>query len=114
MQNNVFTLEEFQSVMDEWYKVRQYQNEMNALFRKHGDGFICMPDCSWALQVTLEKMFCDNEEVMSNIEYFVYELDFGKKDQDGMVKDGDGNYIKMGTVADLYEVLMKEMRYNGK
>lgn len=114
MQNNVLTLEEFQSVMDEWYKVRQYQDEMNSLLRKHGDGFLCMPDCSWALQVTLEKMFCDVKEPMSNIEYFVYELDFGKKYQDGMIKDGEGNYIKMTTVADLYWYLVKEMRSNGK
>lgn len=114
MQNNVFTLEEFQSVMDEWHRVGQYQEEMNALLRKHGDGFLCMPDCTWALQKTLEKMFCDDKEDISNIEYFVYELDFGKKYQDGMIKDGEGNYIKMSTVADLYAVLMKEMRYNGK
>lgn len=114
MQNNVFTLEEFQSVMDEWYKVIQYQDEMNALLRKHGDGFLAMPDCTWALQKTLEKMFFDDKEDISNIEYFVYELDFGKKYQDGMIKDGEGNYIKMGTVADLYDVLMKEMKDNGK
>ena len=113
MPNNVLTLEEFQFVMDEWYKVRQYQEEMNALLRKHGDGFVAMPDCTWALQCTLEKMFGDDKEAMSNIEYFVYELDFGKKYHDGMIKDGEGNYIKMGTVADLYEVLMKEMRSNG-
>lgn len=114
MQNNVFTLEEFQSVMDEWYRVRQYQEEMNTLLRKHGDGFLCMPDGSLALQKTLEKMFCDDKEDMSNIEYFVYELDFGKKYQDGMIKDREGNYIKMATVANLYDVLMKEMRSNGK
>lgn len=114
MLNNVFTLEEFQSVMDEWYKVRQYQDEMNTIFRKHGDGFLVMPDCTWALQKTLEKMFFDDKEDISNIEYFVYELDFGKKYQDGMIKDGEGNYIKMGTVADLYDVLMKEMKDNGK
>lgn len=113
MQNNVLTLKEFQSVMDEWYRVRQYQEEMNAILRKHGDGFLVMPDCTWALQCTLEKMFYDNEEVMSNIEYFVYELDFGKKYKDGMIKDGEGNYIKMGTVAELYDVLIKEMGERG-
>lgn len=110
MQNNVLTLEEFQSVMDEWYKVRQYQDEMNTLLRKHGDGFLCMPDCSWALQYALETMFCDDKEAMSNIEYFVYELDFGKKYYDGMITDSEGNYIKMATVEDLYNVLMKGMK----
>ena len=110
MPNNVLTLEEFQFVMDEWYKVRQYQDEMNTLLRKHGDGFLCMQDCSWALQYALETMFCDDKEAMSNIEYFVYELDFGKKYYDGMITDSEGNYIKMATVEDLYNVLMKGMK----
>ena len=114
MQNNILTLEEFQSVMDEWYRCRQYQVEVNAILNKHGGGAVVMPDCSWGLQMTLEKMFGDDKEAMSNIEYFVYELDFGKKYQDGMIKDGEGNYIKMGTVANLYDVLMKEMSNNGE
>lgn len=113
MQNNILTLEDFQSVMDEWYRCRQYQEELNAVLNKHGSGAVAMPDCSWALQITLETMFCDDPTAMSDIEYFVYELDFGKKYRDGMVTDGKGNYIRLATVVDLYNLLIKEMEERG-
>ena len=111
--DNIFTYEEFEDVMIEWKTVREQQDEINSVFRKLGCGSLIMPDCCYGLQKTLEKMFCD-EEIMSNIEYFVYELDFGKYYVDGMIQDGDGNNIKMSTIRDLYDSLVKEMNYNGK
>lgn len=111
--NNVLSFQDFKEVMNEWQKVREYQDEINAVLNKVGGGAIYVPDCSWALQVTLETMFCDDPMSMSNIEYFVYGLDFGKKYRDGMVTDGEGNYIKLATVADLYSLLTKEMRERG-
>lgn len=114
MQNNIFTLKEFTDVMNEWKLTRQYQDEINQVMRKYGDGLYIPPDCTFALQETLEKMFGDdNESSCGWIEYFVYELDFGKKYEDGMIKDGEGNYIKLATVADLYDVLIKELSERG-
>ena len=114
MQNNVFTLEEFTEIMNEWKWTEQFQNEMNQVMLKFGDGLFAPQDCTFALQKTLEKMFGDdNETACGWIEYFVYELDFGKKYKDGMIKDGEGNYIKLATVTDLYNLLIKEMEERG-
>lgn len=110
--DNIFTFEEFEEVMLEWESVRRQQDEINSVLRKLGCGSLIMPDCSYALEKTLERMFND-EEIMSNIEYFVYELDFGKNYVDGMIKDCDGNNIKMSTIRDLYDSLIKEMKENG-
>ena len=38
-------------------------------------------------------------------EYFCYELDFGRKYEEGMVKDAEGNTIPLHTPAQLYRLL---------
>lgn len=39
------------------------------------------------------------------INYFVFELDFGSKNNVMQVKDGDGNIIPLATVEDLWNIL---------
>lgn len=41
-----------------------------------------------------------------DIEYFMNELNFGKKYKPGMVKDKDGNHIDFSTAIKLYEYLI--------
>jgi hypothetical protein len=51
----------------------------------------------------------------SDISYFLYELDFGKKYKDGMITekiDGKEVNIKLATAEDLYELLIKKMKEN--
>lgn len=47
-----------------------------------------------------------------DIYYFIYELDCGREWKPGMVTDKDGNDIKMGTIRDLYDYIVKENNVN--
>ena len=41
------------------------------------------------------------------IDYFIYELDFGEKYRNGMVKEADGSIIDLSNAERLYEFLIK-------
>ena len=47
-----------------------------------------------------------------DIYYFIYDLDCGREWKPGMVTDEDGNDIKMGTIRDLYDYIVKENNVN--
>lgn len=50
-----------------------------------------------------------NEEDCSDISYFLYELDCGKKWKPGMIIDSDGRDIKLETVDDLWKEVEKRL-----
>lgn len=50
----------------------------------------------------LAKAVDDNDDWIS---YFVFELDFGNKNNTMQIKDGDGNIIPLSTVEDLWNIL---------
>ena len=52
----------------------------------------------------LKSEFNDQED--SIIEYFIYELDYGKKYKKGMVTDSDGSEIELKTANDLWDYLV--------
>jgi hypothetical protein len=55
----------------------------------------------------LQDIFLDKENDW--IGYFMYELEFGKKYEDGTAIYKDGSFIKLGTVEDLYDFLIENM-----
>lgn len=55
----------------------------------------------------LDKIFEDNTECPL-IDYFVFELDFGKKYKDGCVKNNDGSIVVLRNLSDLYDALIKQ------
>lgn len=111
--DNIFTLNEFIGIMKKWEQIVRFKENLWE-FRKHEECFdFDFPTLEWSLKLTLEKMFCDDAD-LGWIEYFAYDLDFGKKYEDGMIKDADDSIIKLATIEDLYNVLIKEMKENGK
>ena len=52
----------------------------------------------------LSYIFCDEEDDW--IGYYCWELDMGRDYKPGMITDKDGKDIPLGTVYDLYELLM--------
>ena len=50
----------------------------------------------------IEKLTNDR---MGWIDYYIYELDYGKEYEDGMVKNKDGNNISLKTPTDLWNLL---------
>lgn len=55
----------------------------------------------------LQKTFND-DHAHSWIEYFCFELDFGKKNDSLKARDKNGNNIPLTTPEDLYNLLIKE------
>jgi len=56
----------------------------------------------------LKVAFHDNHG-HSWIDYFIWELDFGKKNKDLKATDKDGNNIPLSNASDLYNLLIKNM-----
>ena len=54
-------------------------------------------------------MFNDKSEI---IDYWVYDLDYGKKYKDGCITEADNTNIILKTSEDLYDYLIKEMNTN--
>ena len=111
MRNNILSKDEFITVMNNWKDTTDYQDKLNNLFSEYCEGWLFQPDCSVGLLYTLEVMFQDQSHW---IDYFVHELDFGKKYTEGMVTESDGSPIPLGTIEELYDLLIKEMNNNGK
>ena len=97
---------EFNKIMQEIIDITEKQDKVNNILRNVSD-FLSI---DMTLQVPLvvqllEKIMNDEGE---DIQYWMYELEFGKEYKDGMVLDKDNNIIKMGTIDDLYDLLTKK------
>lgn len=57
-----------------------------------------------SLNLILKEQMKDDDDW---IDYFMYELDFGKKYRKGMVKESDGTIIDLSNAERLYEFLIK-------
>ena len=87
MKNNILSKDEFVAIMNQ-------------------------PDCSVGLLHTLSKMFTTNNDSDGCvwIEYFVFELDFGRDYVKGLIQDKDGNEIMLRNAEDLYDLLITNMK----
>lgn len=63
------------------------------------------PNLSCNVVELLTKLVCDKNEW---IDYWVFELKFGEKYEDGCVKDKDGSVIKLKTIKDLWNLIISE------
>lgn len=92
-------MNEFESftkkIDDSSYKIRKLtDNEWDVFF----------PTEEFILCELLNKIF--NCESSDDFGYFIYELEFGKKWEKGMVTDVDGNDIPLKNSSDLYDMLI--------
>ena len=55
-----------------------------------------------------------NDEQSGWIDYYVFELEWGKNYEDGMVTDKDGSNIPLATLRDLYRLLTKDRENNNE
>lgn len=103
--------ETFCEVMRNYKTMFEFTDEMNDLFNKYKmDGEIYPPMCTEIVIDLLEYIFNDVGEW---IQYWTFELGFGKEYEDGYVKDSDGGIIPLKTAEDLYNLLIKNMKENG-
>ena len=85
-------------------RANDFQCEIMELVNKfNGDLGICdYPDCSKELIKLLTDVMDDEDEW---IDYWCYELNFGRDWKRGYITDKDGNDIKLHTCWDLYKFL---------
>ena len=104
--SNILGKSDFVEIINDVKKVTKYQEGLNSYFQKSGvDGYIFQPDCIDTALRLLHVMF--GEADRDNwIEYFCYELNFGKKWAEGCVTRKDGTDIKLETPEDLYNYLI--------
>ena len=104
MNINLISNDLFIEIMKDVKQTYDFQNGLNNYFRKNGaDGYVYPPDCVCATLKLLHHMF--DKDVDEWINYFCFELDFGRKYKDGTVLDEDGKDIRLETFEDLYDLL---------
>lgn len=97
--------EDFVDAINDVETVFKYQEGLNNYFRKNNvEGYIFQPDCSSTVLRLLHLILGDSDKDKW-IEYFCFELDFGKKWEPGMITEKDGTDIILKTPEDLYELL---------
>ena len=106
--DGIMSQESFCRVMDNYKSMFDFTDEMNELFDKYKmDGNIYPPLCTSTVIDLLEFIFNDKNRW---INYWIFELDFGKDYEDGDAKDADGSNIPLKTVEDLYDLLVRNMK----
>ena len=105
MNKDIITKEYFNEIMENIENSYKYQEGLNDYFSKNGaDGYIYQPDCMDTTIKLLHNIFSEKDK-NEWISYFCFELDFGKKYKDGIIKDEFGKNIPLATYDDLYKLL---------
>ena len=97
--------EKFLSVIGEIKKWHDLEDDLWKLGKKYNQ------DADWYIPSTLEDALVDLLEIcmgdsISDISYFIYELDFGKEYEPGDVLGEDGKEIDFSSAASLYDYLL--------
>lgn len=109
--DGIMSKESFYKVIDDYKTMFDFTDEMNELFDKYKtDGNIYPPMCTKTVTDLLEFIFNDKDQW---INYWIWELEFGERFEDGDAKDADGSNIPLKTMENLYNLLVKNMEENG-
>ena len=100
--------EEFVEILNRLRDSSDLVRTVNSLFRNSRDNVECDFCNGAALQIShestvvflLRKLLKDAAE---NIDYFIYELDYGRKYEPGMITDENGNDIDFSSAEKLYD-----------
>ena len=102
--------DEFEDIIDRLRASSDLVSKVDDLFRNSRDNIECDFCNGASLQIShesivvllLKKMMRDSCE---DIDYFIYELDYGRKYEPGMIKDENDQDIDFGTTGKLYDYL---------
>ena len=106
---NILTFDEFKKVMDGVVKEWQFQDDLYMAVKKvdkSSDYIRDVPTIGTTIML-LNRIFKDESEYPL-IDYWVYELDCGKRWKEGDVTENDGTDIPLKTVSDLYDELVRQ------
>lgn len=104
------TKELFISAIEAIQKQDKYDNNFaDKLGEAFPDAFSAnlLPKNHWLQNALIEILVEETKDTCGWIEYFCWELDFGKRNDTLKVTDKDGNNIPLSTPGELWEVLKK-------
>lgn len=97
----------FCKTMGQIQEAYDYGDKLNEFFKEnHVDGYLYEPNCIEQALSLLGFIFDDKDQW---IDYWVYELDFGRQYKEGTITDANGENIPLETVEELYELLVKNL-----
>ena len=100
------TKEEFVSYINFIKERGEKMDELNRAFTDEFEDSIFYPYLKYeAKMVDLLKSVMHDK--YDDIEYFIYELNFGEKYEDGMIREKDGTLIDFSTAENVYDYLVK-------
>ena len=77
------------------------------VFRNFKNDYVSGYDYSLVLNSLIELLKIEFNDDEDWIEYFIWELDFGKKYKDGMITNKNNEIIDLSNVENLYKFLNK-------
>lgn len=107
----IITYEEFESYINELKEIDEFQTQLDTLIRsynKSGRGqaeYIHLPTLFDSVIELLQKATGDNSEY---INFWIYELDFGRKYKEDSIKCVNGENIALKTTKDLWNLLTED------
>ena len=112
--NASISKEEFVEILNRLRDSSDLVRKVNSLFRNSKDNVECDFCNGAALQIShestvvflLRKLLKDAVE---NIDYYIYELDYGRKYEPGMITDENGHDIDLSSAEKLYDYLTGEV-----
>lgn len=100
--------EKFCNILKDTQRVWDYQDSLNSLYKEQNvDGYLYEPSCIDQVTDLLAFIFEDEGRW---IDYWAYELNFGRKYQECSVTRMDGSVIPLRTSEDLYTLLEENIR----
>lgn len=101
--------EEFLHALNDVCRAVDYEDRLNDfIYNNATEGYVIQPNCATTVVKLLHEVFgeADRDEW---IDYWCWELNFGRKWKSGMVRDSHGNDVRLQTADDLYDLLMSLM-----
>ena len=114
MKKFLISREEFVKCIDRLREATDLVDKIDDIMRESRDNIKNDFMNAASLQITHEQIVIDlleklthDDEIYSDIGYFIYELDYGREYKPGMIKDNDGNELDFSTAGNLYDYLSK-------
>ena len=114
MKKFLISREEFVKCIDRLREATDLVDKIDDIMRESRDNIKNDFMNAASLQITHEQIVVDlleklthDDEIYSDVSYFIYELDYGREYEPGMVKDNDGNELDFSTAGSLYDYLSK-------
>ena len=110
---------DFVEILDTLRESNDLVDEVDKLFTKSRENIKNDFLNGASLQISHEGIVLDllkllMHDEMNDIDYFVYELDYGRKYKPGMISENDGTEIDLSTSEKLYKYLVERMDLTGR